>query len=103
MVQGQQKGTFLVPNNGPDLLFTKMFAQTRWGTGTEVQSGHPGTIDTQYYEQTIIELASPDPGFARTHTITGTGKSKAISTPVKTTDNKVFTIKKITLPPWSNC
>ncbi|TLD38212.1 Sexual differentiation process protein isp4 [Venturia nashicola] len=74
-----------------------------WGTGTEVQSGHPGTVDTQYYEQTIIELASPDPGFAKTHTITGTGKSKAISTPVKTTDNKVFTIEKITLPPWSNC
>ncbi|KAE9966197.1 hypothetical protein EG328_011435 [Venturia inaequalis] len=74
-----------------------------WGTGTEVQSGHPGTIATQYYENTIIELASPDPGFAKTHTITGKGASRAISTPVKTTDNKVFTIEKITLPPWSNC
>jgi hypothetical protein len=74
-----------------------------WGTGTEVQSGHPGTVDTQYYVNTTIELASPDATFARTRRVTGNGKSKAISTGVTTTDNKVFHIAKITLPPWSNC
>jgi hypothetical protein len=74
-----------------------------WGTGTEVQSGHPGTVDTQYYVNTTIELASADPAFARTRRVTGSGKSKAISTGVTTTDNKVFHIAKITLPPWSNC
>lgn len=69
---------------------------TGFGTGTECNDKCTGTTDYQYYTDTKIILEAADPTFGNTR---GKGAHVVEDTFTSSEGGKVWTVKKITIPP----
>jgi hypothetical protein len=77
-----------------------------WGTGTELQGGHPGTVSTQTYSKTVITLNKPNPNFGKTHSAALYNRENTHVTPTSsgayTKDGGLtWHIDEIAIPPWN--